>query len=137
MAGNSTRYVEKKSGVPRTSVRRATALIAQRAGAEKRKQIGDMLLELVAETVEGGIRAARLLSDDKYIKTHSPSEVAILSGTLMDKAFLILAAAERYQLGSGEGDGDGEPVEVVEADEPAVDVQAAPPSDPDSGPAAR
>lgn len=106
--------------------------MAERAGAEKRKQIGDMLLELVAESVEGGIRAARLLSDDAYIKGHSPSEVAILSGTLMDKAFLILAAAERYQLGAGDGEGDAEP--VAETDEPAIDIPAETPADPDSGP---
>lgn len=132
LAGNSGRYVEEQTGVPRTTVRRATALMAERAGAEKRKQIGDLLLELVAETVEGGIAAARLLSDPAYIKGHSPSEVAILSGTLMDKAFLILAAAERYQLGAGDGEGD--PAPVVEKDEPAIDVPAEAPADPDRGP---
>lgn len=131
LTGNSGRYVAAQSGVPRTTVRRAAETITKRVDEGKRRQIGDMLLELVAESVEGGVHAARLLRDDGYIKSHSPSEVAILAGTLMDKAFLILAAAERYQLGTGD---EGEPEDVASSDEPAIDVPAEAPADPDRGP---
>lgn len=130
LVGNTPRYVERQTGVPQTTVRRATADLAARTDPGKRAQIGDLLLELVAETVEGAINAARLLSDAGYIKNHGPSEVAILSGTLMDKAFLILAAAERYGLGPA----DGGPQAVVAADEPSIDVRADTPADPDQGP---
>lgn len=131
LTGNSGRYIERKAGVPRTVVRRAAETITKRVDIGRRKEIGDMLLELVAESVEGGIHAAGLLRDDAYIKGHAPSEVAILAGTLMDKAFLILAAAERYQLGSGD---DGEPAQVADPDEPAIDVPAETPPDLDRGP---
>ena len=127
LTGNSGRYIEKQTGIPRTSVRRAAETVTARVDVDKRRQIGDMLLELVAESVEGGICAARLLRDDAYIRGHTPSEVAILAGTLMDKAFLILAAAERYDLGPNEGSGG--PVALAPTHEPAIDVQSETPSD--------
>lgn len=131
LVGNSGRYIEQKTGVPRTTVRRAAETITKRVDVGKRRQIGDMLLELVAESVEGGIHAAGLLRNDAYIKGHSPSEVAVLAGVLMDKAFLILAAAERYQL--GDGSGEREPDTIPTTDEPAVDVSSEAPSDSDRG----
>lgn len=131
LTGNSGRYIEKETGVPRTSVRRAAETVTARVDVDKRHQIGDMLLELVAESVEGGICAARLLKDDAYLRGHTPSQVAILAGTLMDKAFLILAAAERYNLGPNEGSGG--PEALAPAHESAIDVQPEAPADPHRG----
>ena len=130
LAGATCRETAKEVGVGLGTVGEMSVKIAAQVIEEKRKRIGDLLLEMVQEIVSANIKLARLLGDPDYAKHQRASDLAILGGTLLDKSFLVLAAAERAQLGNPDG-GFGS---LALPRESATDLQTPTSEDPHRGP---
>ncbi len=107
MAGATIRGTAAAVGVPPTTVHRIAAENAEHIGTEKGSRLSDRIFSLLEEIIESNISAARLLQDEVYLRKQRPSDLAILAGTQMDKAFRILVAMERGRL---RREGNGLPI---------------------------
>lgn len=95
IAGGTIRATADAVGVPPSTVHRIAQENMGQIGTQKGTRMDDRIFSLIEEIVEGNIAAARLLQDPAYIRQQRPSDLAILAGTQMDKAFRIIIAMER------------------------------------------
>jgi len=95
IAGATIRATAEALDVPPTTVHRIAHANSEQIGTEKGTMLSDRIFSLLEEIIESNIVAARLLQDSAYIRQQRPSDLAILAGTQMDKAFRILVAMER------------------------------------------
>lgn len=97
LAGQSTGEVAKEYKIPHGTVRswksRQTngedvAIVA----TEKKKQVGDLLVEYLEANLNALKIQAKVFSDEAWLKKQSAADAAVLHGVMTDKAVRLLEA---------------------------------------------
>lgn len=96
--GQSVNSASKEFGVSRAAImdwQRETGLSRPTDVAQqKRIEIGEQLVGYLQESITTLEFLVRCVRDEKWIKKHSPNDVAILYGVLTDKSVRLLAALQ-------------------------------------------
>lgn len=100
LEGQSLRQIEREHGVPKSTVERwgkeAELLIGGVPSVPdtKKKQIGDLLIDLLIAKLEAQIAMAEHTGDKKWLKEQDASALAMLLGVSDDKLVRLLEKFE-------------------------------------------
>ena len=98
LTGQSVTQVAEEYKLSKASVSRIKSSIdpkiVEQAETEKRKDLNELLLELVTTNIETLTAQSLIVRDSGYIKAQSADNLAVLYGVIADKTVRILAALE-------------------------------------------
>ncbi len=99
LAGASISEVCREHGIPETTVKRWRRELRENAGVvgEKRKDLSEMVLGLVEDTITTLRAQAVVLQDPEWLRQQSASDVGILIGIQHDKLARLLSAFKPVQ----------------------------------------
>lgn len=97
LAGQSVSSVAAEYNIPTGTVKswRARASTVAGVDPQKKSEIGDLLLSYLRANLAALEAQAHAFADEKWLKTQTASELAVLHGVMTDKAIRLMEAFGR------------------------------------------